>query len=141
MLPLNTEGTTASKINLVEHLAHKTRALIILQETHYTCVDKLLIPKFALARSIPSSEHGIATFIHESLSWTLAGQSPKHSNIEWLHVDIDGLKIVSVYKPPSLRLLTTSFLWYSLPHVCMLMISIASMCSGDTEPIHQMECG
>ena len=82
MLQLNIEETTTSKICMVERLAQKTKALIILlQETHCTCIDKLVIPNLALAGSIPSRKHGLATFVHESLSWSLAGQSPKDSEI------------------------------------------------------------
>ena len=48
MLQLNLEGTTDSKFSVVEHPAHKTKALILLlQETHCICVDKLVIPNFA----------------------------------------------------------------------------------------------
>ena len=74
VLQLNIEGTTASKIGVVERLAHETKALIIiLQETHCTCVDKLVIPNFELAGSTPSRKYSLATFVHERLSWTLAG--------------------------------------------------------------------
>ena len=90
MVPqLNIEGTTASKISVVERLAHKTKALVILlQETHCTCVDKLVIPNFALTGSIPRRKHGLATFVRESLSWTLASQSLIDSEIEWLCVTL-----------------------------------------------------
>ena len=116
VLQLNTEGTTASKISMVENLAHKTKALVIhLQETHCTCVDKLVIPNFALAGSIPSRKHSLAPFVHESLSWTLAGQSPEDSEIKWLCVDVAGLKISSVYEPPSSRLLTMSLPVFQYP--------------------------
>ena len=102
VIQLNIEGTTASKISMVERLAHKTEALVILlQETHCTCIDKLVISNFALAGSIPSRKHGLTSFVHESLSWTLAGWSPKDSEIEWLCMDVTGLKIINVYKPPS----------------------------------------
>ena len=83
VLQLNTKGISASKIGVVERLAHKTKALIILlQETHCTCVDKLVIPNFAQAGSIPSRNHGLATFNHESLSYTLADRCPEDSEIK-----------------------------------------------------------
>ena len=57
VLQLNIEGTTASKIGMVEHLAHKTKALvIILQEIHCTCVDKLIIPHFCTSWINPKWE-------------------------------------------------------------------------------------
>ena len=91
---LNIEGT----IGGVKRLSHKTKALVIfLQETHCTCVDKKVILKFALAGSIPSRKHGLATFVRESLSWTQASRSPKDSEIEWLCMDDTELKINNVY--------------------------------------------
>ena len=89
VLQLNTERTSASKIDVVEHLAHKTMAhIILLQETYCTCVDKLVILKFALVWSIPCRKHGLATFVHYILSWTLAGIFPEDLMIECLCVDI-----------------------------------------------------
>ena len=103
---------------MAERLAHKIKALVIfLQETHCTCFDKLVIPIFALAGSIPSRKHGLATFVHESLSWTLAGRSPKYYEIEWLCMDVAGLRIINIYKPPSLRLLTMSLPVFPSPCV------------------------
>ena len=117
VLQLNIEGTTACKIGVVECLAHKTKVLVIfLQETHCTCVDKLVIPNFALTGSIPSRKHGLATFVHDSLSWTLAGRSPKDSKIEWLCMDVAGLKIIN-YKPLSLHLSTASLPMFPFPCV------------------------
>ena len=46
----------------------------------------------------------IATFVHERLKWITIGQSPPTSETEWLCVDIDGYKVVNVYKPPPIRL-------------------------------------
>ena len=50
VLQLIIQGITASKIFVVERLAHMTKALVILlQETHCTCIDKVVTPNFALA--------------------------------------------------------------------------------------------
>ena len=50
ILQLNTEGITANKISIIEQLAYKNKALVIvLQETHCTTADKLVIPNFSLA--------------------------------------------------------------------------------------------
>ena len=43
-------------------------------------------------------------FVHEQLRYLLLDQSLPVSEIEWLHVDIDGYKIVSIYKPPPMPL-------------------------------------
>ena len=104
VLQPNIEGFTASKINVLHHLAVQHEALVILfQETHCTCTDKLTISGFALAGSSLSRKHCLATFVHNGLKWTIVDQSPTTSETEWLCVDVNGYRIVNVYKPPSTR--------------------------------------
>ena len=98
ILQLNIEGLTASKMNVLHHLAMQSEALVILlQETHCTDAEKLVLPNYQLAGSSLSRKHGLATFVHERLRFTLLNQSPPTSEIEWLCVDVDGYKIVNVY--------------------------------------------
>ena len=69
VLQLNIEGLTASKMNVLYHLAMQYEALVILlQETHCTCADKLTKPGFALAGSSLSRKHGLATFFHDRIT-------------------------------------------------------------------------
>ena len=104
-LQLNIEGLTASKICVVSQLAFRHKALVILlQETHCTNADRLVIPNFTLAGWVSSRIHGLATFVHERLKWTIADQSLEGSAIEWLCVDVDGCNIVNIYKPPNSQL-------------------------------------
>ena len=125
------EGLTANKISVIEHLASKYKALVILlQETHCISADKLVIPHFTLAGSILSRKHGIAMFVHEQLSWSLVGQSPNTSEIEWLCIDIEGYKIINVYKPPPSQMLPTAIPVFPPPPA--LAISTASTLTGDT---------
>jgi len=50
ILQLNTEGLTDNKISVIEQLAYKNKAfIIVLQETHCITADKLVIPNFSLA--------------------------------------------------------------------------------------------
>ena len=101
ILQLNTKGLTADNISVIEQLANKNKAfIVVLQETHCTTADKLVIPNFSLTGSILSRNHGLATFVHERLEWSLVDQSPEQSETEWLCVDVAGYKIVNVYKPP-----------------------------------------
>jgi len=91
ILQLNTKGLTDNKISVIEQLAYKNKAfIIVLQETHCTTADKLVIPNFSLAGSILSRNHGLATFVHEQLEWSLVDQFPGQSETEWLCVDIAG---------------------------------------------------
>ena len=104
-LQLNIEGLTTSKMNVLHHLAVQYQALVIIfQEKDCTCADKLIIPGFTLAGSSLNRKHCLATFVHDRRKWTLVAQSPATSETEWLCVDVDGYRIVNVYKPPPTRL-------------------------------------
>ena len=93
-------------MNVLNHPATELEALVILlQETHCTSVEKLVLPNYVLAGSSLSRKHGLATFVHERLPWTLVSQSPvnlvsQSPKIEWLCVDVDDYKIVNIYEPP-----------------------------------------
>ena len=91
ILQLNIEGLTASKMNVLHHLAVQSEALVILlQETHCTDAEKLVLPYYQLAGSSSSRKYGLATFVHERLRYMLLDQSPPTSEIKWLCVDVDG---------------------------------------------------
>ena len=52
ILQLNIEGLTASKINVLQYLALQSEALVILlQETHCTDAEKLVLPDYQLPGS------------------------------------------------------------------------------------------
>ena len=118
ILQLNIEGLNSSKMNVLHHLAMQSEALVILlKETHCTDAEKLVLPNYQLAGSSLSRKHGLVTFVHERLRHTLLDQSSPTSEIEWLCVDVDGYKIVNVYKPPPTRLRTLDLLVF--PHPCL----------------------
>jgi len=94
-----------------EKLAYKNKAfIIVLQGTHCTTADKLVIPNCSLAGSDLSRNHGFETFVHEQLELSLVDvdQSPEQSETEWLCVDVAGYKIINVYKPPRSRFTPTA---------------------------------
>ena len=124
-------------ITMVKCLVHKT-IIIFLQETHCTCIDKLVITNAEITGSIPSRKHWLATFICESLSWILTGRSPKDSGVGWFYVHIVCLKIITVCKTSSSCLLTISF-QFSHTHMNKQVILNALMSSWDIETIHPKE--
>ena len=92
-------------MNVLHHLATQLGTFVILlQETHCTSAEKLVLSNYQLAGFSLSRKHGLATFVHERLKWTLYNQSPTTSETEWLCVDVDGYKIVNIYKLPPTRL-------------------------------------
>ena len=72
--------------------------------TRCTFAQSLVLSDYQLAGFCLSRKHGLATFAHERLKWILFDQSPPTSDTECLCVDVDGYKIVNVYKPPRIRL-------------------------------------
>ena len=130
----NTEGFTASKMNVFYHLAVQHEPLVILlQETYCTPSEKLKLPSFALAGFFLSRKHGLATFVQERQKFTLLKQSPLKSEIEWLCVDVDGHKIVNVYKPPPTRPQASDLPVFPHP-VFMLVILTARKLTGAMVP-------
>ena len=78
ILQLNIEGLIASKVNVLHYLALQSEApIILLQETHCTDPEKLVLPSYQLATKIQSKR----------LKYMLLNQSPLTSEIEWLCVD------------------------------------------------------
>ena len=74
-LQLKIDGLTARKIGIIEQLAYKNKALVIvLQEINCTTTDKLAILNFSLAWSVLSRKHDFATFVHKKSEWTLIDQ-------------------------------------------------------------------
>ena len=58
ILQLNIKRLTASKMNVLHHLAMQSEALVILlQETHCIDVEKLVLPNYQLAESSLSRKH------------------------------------------------------------------------------------
>ena len=119
-------------MNVFHHLAMQSEALVILlQKTHCTDAEKLVLPNYQLPGSSLSRKHGLATFVHERLTYTLLDQSPPTWEIEWLCVDVDGYKTINVYKPRPKRLRTLDLPVF-LISVCTLAILTVVMLTGVT---------
>ena len=118
IVQLNIEGLTASKMSILYYLAAQREALVILlQKTHCTPAQRLVLPNYQQTGFSLSRKHGLATFVYERLKWTLFDQSPLTLETQWLCVDVDRYKIVSVYKPSPIRLQVSDFPVF--PHSCL----------------------
>ena len=128
ILQLNIEGLTESKINVLHYFTMQSEALVILlQETHCTDAEKLVLPNYQLVGSSLSREQGLATFVHERLRYTLLDQSPLTSKIEWLCVDVDGYKIVNVNKSPPRRLRSLDLRSVSHPSLYAVILTVVML--------------
>ena len=112
--------------------------VILLQETHCTSVRRLVLRNYQLAGFFLSRNHGLATFAHERLKWTLFHQSPPTSETECLYVDVEVYKIVNVYTPLQF-VCKYPISQYSHIPVSMLASLIASMLIGIMMPTVLME--
>ena len=140
ILPLNIEGLIASKMTVLQQLAEELEALVILlQKTHCASTERLVIINFELAGSPLSRKHGLSTFVYELLNWTLCNQFPQHRTLnqssltpdtKWLCMDIDGYKIINIYKSPRTRLQTSGLSVMLIP-IFKLVISTHHTLSGD----------
>ena len=87
ILQLNIEGLTASKMNVLHHLAMQSEALVILlQETHCTDAEKLVLPHYQLAGSSLSRKHGLATLSTsdwDTRFWTNLHRHRRSSGCVW----------------------------------------------------------
>ena len=116
ILHSNVEGLSTNRICDISQLATRHKALVfLLQETHCTNADQLLILHFTLAGWVSSRKHVLATFVHEKLSCALMNQSLERSSIERFCVDIDGCKIINVDKLPTSQLTPTGIPVFSYP--------------------------
>ena len=121
-LQLNSEDLTASKMNVLHHLATQLEAFVILlQETHCISAEKLVLSNYQLAGFSLSRKHGLAAFVHKQLKWTLYDQSPTTSKTEWMLTAIKSLTSTNLHqrdcKFPTFQC--------SLTLVCMRVISTA----------------
>ena len=104
-------------MNVLQYLALPSEALVILlQETHCNNVENLILPNYQLAGSSLSRKHGLTMFVYERIRYILLDQSPPTLEIEWLCVDVDGYKIINVYKAPPTQLQSLDLPVF--PHPC-----------------------
>ena len=67
--------------------------------------------------------------MYEPLDWILSSQFPTTPDTEQLYVDVDGYKIINIYKPPPTRLQTSEL--PPLTPVYTMMILIYHILIGD----------
>ena len=111
--------------------------VILLQETHCNDAEKLVLPNYQLAGSSLSRKHGLIMFVHERLRYMLLDQSPLTLEIEWLCVDVDGYKIVNVYKPLPMQLRTLDLPVFPHPFFTVAILTVV-MLTGVTMTTVQM---
>ena len=116
LLQLNAEGISKAKIQVIQHLATKNLAtVILLQETHVTNPDVLNIPGYTLAAYTSSRVHGVATFVQCSTKWRDIASSTPEEEVEWVTTEVEGVNITNVYKPPGTRLCLDSLPRFQQP--------------------------
>jgi len=118
LLQLNVEGQTKAKINVLIGLAQAYAVTaILLQETHYKDRSHFKIPGYTLAACTERKVHSTATFVKHHAKWSAIAVSPENLLLEWTPTEVEGITIINVYKPPSVKMDTTGLPYFSRP--CM----------------------
>ena len=120
----------------LEVVMESERPVQLYPKIHWDWTGWLTIPGFALAWSSLSRKHGLATFVHDWLTWTLVDHSPATSDTEWLYVDDWTLMVIesSVFTNFHLRDCKCLISQCSLTLFFMLGILIVCMSTGVIEP-------
>ena len=106
VLDLNVEGISLAKSAVISKIATDNDIhVILLQETHAKSHTDLLkrcsIVEFSIAANIPHKQYGIATLVRNDISDVKLSHKSCENDVELLGVDVNGLNIVNIYKPPS----------------------------------------
>ena len=126
-------------MNVLYHLAAQREALVILiKKTHCTSAQRLVLLDYQLAGFSLNRKHGLATFVHERLKWTLSTNIHLHRSLNGCAstlMDIRQSTFTNLHrfvcKNPISR--------YSHIPVSMLATLIASMSLGFMMPTVQIE--
>ena len=118
LLQLNVEGLTKAKINVLTSLA-QTHAVtaILLQDTNCKDRSHLKISGYTLAACTESEVYGTATFVKHHALWSAIAVCPENSLLEWTATKVEGVTIINVYKPPSVKMDTIGFPYFSRPSI------------------------
>ena len=102
ILQVNVEGLTRSKCDVIQLIATKHSAsVILLQETHTTSNDNIRIYGFFLISPIFHEKYGIAILVRNDLTANLVQSSKDESQMQWLTIMMnDDITITNFYKPP-----------------------------------------
>ena len=128
ILQLNVEGFTSLKSEIILQICKKhSFTTILLQETHSENPEKFKIPGFSLVNWTKSPIYGLSTYVKNNTPYKNCGKYSS-KDLEWIAVEINGVLVVNVYKPPKSPLILKN-----LPHTSQSCIFAGDFNCHSTE--------
>ena len=131
VISANIEGLTASKASMLSERCKREHChCLCLQENRAPHLARLKITRMTLVADRPQIKYGSAILIRNNLK--LKGVSVwEQDNVELISIEMHGVVVHSVYKPPNEKFVLPALGYGNLPHIVILT---ATTLHGDTPP-------
>ena len=137
VISANIEGLTANEASIVSELCKDKHChCLCLQETHGAKDHaRPSIPGMTLVAERPHNKHGSSVFVRDGLKVNSISVC-EEDNVEFITVELPGVVVYSVYKPPAEQFLFPPLESKHMPHIVIgdfnshntLSSSISNMC-------------
>ena len=114
----NIEGLTANKASILSELCKDKHChCLCLKETHRAKEQaRSRIPGMALEAERPHKKHGCSVFVRDGLKVSSIYVC-EEDNVEFITVELPGVVVHSVYKPPAEQFLLPPFRSRNMSHI------------------------
>ena len=118
VISANIEGLTANKVSILSELCKDKHCHCLgLQETHRAKDQaRPSIPGMTLVAESPHKKHGSSVFVRDGLKVNSISVC-EEDNVEFITVELPGVVVHSVYKPPAEQFLPPPLGNRSMPHI------------------------
>ena len=118
VIPANIDGLTANKASILSELCKDKHChCLCLQETHIA-KDRARprIPGLALVAERPRNKHKSSVFVRDGLKVNSISER-EEDTVEFITMELPGVVVHAVYKPPGEQFLVPSLKCRNMPHI------------------------